>query len=153
MGHMELALALATSSSSVKEALTLSAPAPSLGHGSDSGLSDSEESVFSGLEDSGSDTSEEEDGASSGEQHSRTEKTTGQQAVLCASKLVSILSAAAPPRAGLHGGPFRSPPRGLETLDVGLVTLDVGLIWAWGSLPTLACVPTCPLLALGLACD
>lgn len=75
------------------------------------------------------------------------------QAVLCASKLVSILSAAAPPRAGLHGGPLRSPPRGLETLDVGLVTLDVGLIWAWGSLPTLACVPTCPLLALGLACD
>uniref|UniRef100_A0A287B5J6 Ribosome biogenesis protein BOP1 n=2 Tax=Sus scrofa TaxID=9823 RepID=A0A287B5J6_PIG len=48
------------------------APAPS--------LSDSEESVFSGLEDSGSDSSEEEDGASGEEQHSRMEKATGQQA-------------------------------------------------------------------------
>lgn len=47
------------------------APAPS--------LSDSEESVFSGLEDSGSDSSEEEDGASGEEQHSRMEKATGQQ--------------------------------------------------------------------------
>uniref|UniRef100_A0A8C0DPA6 Ribosome biogenesis protein BOP1 n=1 Tax=Balaenoptera musculus TaxID=9771 RepID=A0A8C0DPA6_BALMU len=64
----------------------LGAPAPSLGPGSDPGLSDSEESVFSGLEDSGSDSSEadtaaeEEAGASGAEQHSRTEKTPGQQA-------------------------------------------------------------------------
>lgn len=65
---------------------SLLAPAPSLGDSSDSGLSDSdsEESVFSGLEDSGTDSSEYsaegEDGASSsGEGHSVTEKTTGQQ--------------------------------------------------------------------------
>lgn len=61
----------------------LLAPAPSLGDGSDSGLSDSEESVFSGLEDSGSDSSEdateEEDGASCSEGHGGTEETTGQQ--------------------------------------------------------------------------
>ncbi|XP_036137207.1 ribosome biogenesis protein BOP1 [Molossus molossus] len=67
-----------------EEPSLLWAPAPSLGDGSDSGLSDSEESVFSGLEDSGSDSSEDstegQDGAGSDEGHSRTEKTTGQQA-------------------------------------------------------------------------
>lgn len=62
----------------------LCAPALSLGDGRDSGLSDSEESVFSGLEDSGSDssadtTAEEENGASGDENHSGMEKTTGQQ--------------------------------------------------------------------------
>ncbi|XP_027456481.2 ribosome biogenesis protein BOP1 [Zalophus californianus] len=60
------------------------APAPSLQDGSDSGLSESEESVFSGLEDSGSDSSEDdpaesEDGVNSDEGHSGMEKTTGQQ--------------------------------------------------------------------------
>ncbi|EHH64491.1 Block of proliferation 1 protein [Macaca fascicularis] len=55
--------------------------------GSDSGVSDSEESVFSGLEDSGSDSSEDddegneegEDGALSDEGHSGMEKTTEEQ--------------------------------------------------------------------------
>lgn len=65
----------------------LRTPAPSLGDGSDSGLSDSEESVFSGLEDSGSDSSEDstggQDGAGSEEGHSRTETTTGQQVGDC----------------------------------------------------------------------
>ncbi|XP_025727115.1 ribosome biogenesis protein BOP1 isoform X1 [Callorhinus ursinus] len=60
------------------------APAPGLQDGSDSGLSESEESVFSGLEDSGSDRSEDdpaesEDGVNSDEGHSGMEKTTGQQ--------------------------------------------------------------------------
>lgn len=60
------------------------APAPSLQDGSSSGLSESEESVFSGLEDSGSDSSEddppkEEDGVSSDEGRGETEKTTEQQ--------------------------------------------------------------------------
>lgn len=60
------------------------APAPSLQEGSDSGLSESEESVFSGLEDSGSDSSEddpaeEEEEVSSDEGHSG-QKTAGQQA-------------------------------------------------------------------------
>ncbi|XP_048215039.1 ribosome biogenesis protein BOP1 [Perognathus longimembris pacificus] len=54
--------------------------APSHRDGSDSGLSDSEESVFSGLEDSSSDSSEdnseEEDGAS----HRGMEETSGEQA-------------------------------------------------------------------------
>lgn len=59
------------------------APAPSLQEGSDSGLSESEESVFSGLEDSGSDSSEddpaeEEEEVSSDEGHSG-QKTAGQQ--------------------------------------------------------------------------
>uniref|UniRef100_A0A2K6DDW7 Ribosome biogenesis protein BOP1 n=1 Tax=Macaca nemestrina TaxID=9545 RepID=A0A2K6DDW7_MACNE len=57
------------------------------GTGSDSGVSDSEESVFSGLEDSGSDSSEDddegneegEDGALSDEGHSGMEKTTEEQ--------------------------------------------------------------------------
>lgn len=61
----------------------LCSPAPGLEDGSGSGLSDSAESVFSGLEDSGSDSSEEssesEDGASSGESHGGPEKTSGQQ--------------------------------------------------------------------------
>ncbi|XP_038283381.1 ribosome biogenesis protein BOP1 isoform X4 [Canis lupus familiaris] len=61
------------------------APAPSLQEGSDSGLSESEESVFSGLEDSGSDSSEddpaeEEEEVSSDEGHGGPEKTAGQQA-------------------------------------------------------------------------
>nr|XP_044636822.1 ribosome biogenesis protein BOP1 isoform X2 [Equus asinus] len=68
-----------------EELSLLCAPALSLGDGRDSGLSDSEESVFSGLEDSGSDssadtTAEEENGASGDENHSGMEKTTGQQA-------------------------------------------------------------------------
>ncbi|TEA37909.1 hypothetical protein DBR06_SOUSAS1410158, partial [Sousa chinensis] len=69
-----------------EEPSLLGAPGLSPGPGSDPGLSDSEESVFSGLEDSGSDGSEadtaaeEEDGASSDEQHSGTEKPPGQQA-------------------------------------------------------------------------
>lgn len=58
------------------------ARAPGLGDGSDSGLSDSEESVFSGLEDSGSDSSEDstegQDGAGGDGGHGRTEKPTGQ---------------------------------------------------------------------------
>uniref|UniRef100_A0A9L0T9Y5 Ribosome biogenesis protein BOP1 n=1 Tax=Equus caballus TaxID=9796 RepID=A0A9L0T9Y5_HORSE len=68
-----------------EELSLLCAPALSLGDGRDSGLSDREESVFSGLEDSGSDssadtTAEEENGASGDENHSGMEKTTGQQA-------------------------------------------------------------------------
>ncbi|XP_029058018.1 ribosome biogenesis protein BOP1 isoform X1 [Monodon monoceros] len=69
-----------------EEPSLLGAPGLSPGPGSDPGLSDSEESVFSGLEDPGSDSSEadaaaeEEDGASSHEQHSRTEKPPRQQA-------------------------------------------------------------------------
>lgn len=60
------------------------AAAPSLRDDGDSGLSESEESVFSGLEDSGSDSSEDdpaegEDGVSSDEGHGGTEKTSGQQ--------------------------------------------------------------------------
>lgn len=60
------------------------AAAPSLRDDGDSGLSESEESVFSGLEDSGSESSEDdpaegEDGVSSDEGHGGTEKTTGQQ--------------------------------------------------------------------------
>ncbi|XP_039702014.1 ribosome biogenesis protein BOP1 [Pteropus medius] len=66
-----------------EEPSLLCSPTPSLEDGSGSVLSDSEESVFSGLEDSGSDSSEEssesEDGASSGESHGGLEKTSGQQ--------------------------------------------------------------------------
>ncbi|GAB5584331.1 ribosome biogenesis protein BOP1 isoform X1 [Prionailurus iriomotensis] len=62
----------------------VSASAASLRDGSDSGLSESEESVFSGLQDSGSDSSEDdpaegEDGASGDDSHSRMEETSGQQ--------------------------------------------------------------------------
>lgn len=62
----------------------LGAPAPSGRLGSDPGLSDSEESVFSGLEDSGSDSTEdatasEEEGAGTSEQRSRMGRSPGQQ--------------------------------------------------------------------------
>lgn len=64
----------------------LGAPAPSGRLGSDPGLSDSdsEESVFSGLEDSGSDSTEdatasEEEGAGTSEQRSRMDRSPGQQ--------------------------------------------------------------------------
>lgn len=67
-----------------EETALVSASAASLRDGSDSGLSESEESVFSGLQDSGSDSSEDdpaegEDGASGDDSHSRMEETSGQQ--------------------------------------------------------------------------
>ncbi|XP_025778717.1 heat shock factor protein 1 [Puma concolor] len=67
-----------------QETALVSASAASLRDGSDSGLSESEESVFSGLQDSGSDSSEDdpaegEDGASGDDSHSRMEETSGQQ--------------------------------------------------------------------------
>ncbi|MXQ93663.1 hypothetical protein E5288_WYG022360 [Bos mutus] len=65
----------------------LDAPAPSRRLGSDPGLSDSdsEESVFSGLEDSGSDSTEdatasEEEGEGTSEQRGRMDRSPGQQA-------------------------------------------------------------------------
>ena len=64
----------------------LDAPAPSRRLGSDPGLSDSdsEESVFSGLEDSGSDSTEdatasEEEGEGTSEQRGRMDRSPGQQ--------------------------------------------------------------------------
>ena len=64
----------------------LDAPAPSHRLGSDPGLSDSdsEESVFSGLEDSGSDSTEdatasEEEGEGTSEQRGRMDRSPGQQ--------------------------------------------------------------------------
>uniref|UniRef100_A0A452EH86 Ribosome biogenesis protein BOP1 n=1 Tax=Capra hircus TaxID=9925 RepID=A0A452EH86_CAPHI len=71
----------------LEEPSLLGAPAPSGRLGSDPGLSDSdsEESVFSGLEDSGSDStedataSEEEEGAGTSEQRSRMDRSPGQQ--------------------------------------------------------------------------
>lgn len=64
----------------------LSAPAPSRMLGSDPGLSDSdsEESVFSGLEESGSDSTEddaalEEEGAGTSKQLGRMDRSPGQQ--------------------------------------------------------------------------
>ena len=64
----------------------LSTPAPTCMLGSDPGLtdSDSEESVFSGLEESGSDSTEddsasEEEGAGTSKQRSRMDRSPGQQ--------------------------------------------------------------------------
>lgn len=64
----------------------LSAPAPTRMLGSDPGLtdSDSEESVFSGLEESGSDSTEddaalEEEGAGTSKQRGRMDRSPGQQ--------------------------------------------------------------------------
>ncbi|XP_062935802.1 ribosome biogenesis protein BOP1 isoform X2 [Cynocephalus volans] len=65
-----------------EEPSLLYTPASSHGDNSDSGPSDSEESVFTGLEDSGSDSSEDdegENGASRNKGHSGTVETSGEQ--------------------------------------------------------------------------
>jgi hypothetical protein len=54
-------------------------PAPSHQDGSDSSLSDSEESVFSGLEDSGSDSSDDNSEGEDGTSHSAVEQTSREQ--------------------------------------------------------------------------
>ncbi|CAI9154944.1 unnamed protein product [Rangifer tarandus platyrhynchus] len=71
----------------LEEPSLLSAPAPTRMLGSDPGLtdSDSEESVFSGLEESGSDSTEddaalEEEGAGTSKQRGRMDRSPGQQA-------------------------------------------------------------------------
>lgn len=112
----------------------LLAPAPSLGDGSDSGLSDSEESVFSDLEDSGSDSSEDategEDGASSSEGHGGTEETTGQQVqVSKLGPLGGVARKECPTAFGLFGGcphtafsRFPDEPPGLSPSSNALVS-------------------------------